>query len=427
MNKLKTTLGSYLPSFFMMEVDFPFSSKDLTAPFDEKWISVFTHEYIHFLQDITTFVGLNNAYVYSEHIHGLVNSIYQHPKGNLTVPVSIPSNYANIELNQFVNTEGIGTLKEVDEFFLVKIKRKRKKVPFQNDLVKKLTNVILKSAKGDKVVFGSRAIMESMAYMMERMITRGSVSAPDYPYNAAEMVVDYIYPEFGKDKLNIIALCDACMQFSEPGKIFVQTLEMFKSQKFIPDNANQVIDNFYSTPCIQIGNTVSMVQGLISMGMMVGDRLKLYLQGNDFKPFSNVIHKLLGFGMNERIKNRYFMLDIVRKSYALDNPLLQRYIAVVGAPIIKDCNEDYWSILPKGFSSADYWIDYFPAIGQVYNCLAEGQTICDMIPWCEKSPKVKVDDRCYMEPWSRVKDTYLCPYAMLWKNWNLEGYIPTEA
>ena len=121
MNKLNTTLGSYLPSFFMMEVDFPFSSKDLTAPFYEKWISVFTHEYIHFLQDITTFVGLNNAFVYSEHIHGLVNGIYQHPKGNLAVPVSIPCNYANIELNQFVNTEGIGTLKEVDEFFLVKI------------------------------------------------------------------------------------------------------------------------------------------------------------------------------------------------------------------------------------------------------------------------------------------------------------------
>ena len=307
MNKLNTTLGSYLPSFFMMEVDFPFSSKDFTAPFDEKWISIFTHEYIHFLQDITTFVGLNNAFVYSEHIHGLVNGIYQHPKGNLTVPVSIPSNYANIELNQFVNTEGIGTLKEVDEFFLVKIKRKRKKVPFQNDLVKKLTNVILKSAKGDKVVFGSRAIMESMAYMMERMITRGSVPVPDYPYNAAEMVVDYIYPEFGKDKLNIIALCDASMQFSEPGKIFIQTLEVFKSLRFIPDNANQVIDHFYSTPCIQIGKTVSMIQGLISMGMMVGDRLKLYLKGKDFEPFHKRIIQHISLANN--IKHKIAILD----------------------------------------------------------------------------------------------------------------------
>lgn len=370
-------------------------------------------------------MGLNNAYVYSEHIHGLVNCIYQHPKGNLSVPVSMPRNYANVELNQFVNTESWGTLGEMNEFFLVKIEKKQKKVPFQNDLVKELTNVILKSAKGDKVVFGSRAIMESMAYMMERMITRGSVPVPDYPYNAAEMVVDYIYPEFGEDKLNIIALCDASMQFSEPGKIFIQTLEVFKSLMFIPDNANQVIDHFYSTPCIQIGKTVSMIQGLISMGMMVGDRLKLYLKGKDFEPFHNVIHKLLGFGMNERINNRYFMLDIVRKGYVLDNPLMKRYIVSVGAPIIEDCNEDYWSVPPKDTSDADYWIEYFPAIEQVYNCLAKGQDICNMIPWCEKSPKVNVDDRCCMEPWSRVKDTYLCPYAMLWKNWNLEGYIPT--
>ena len=398
MNKLNTTLGSYMPAFFRMGVSFPFSSENLKAPFDEKWISIFTHEYIHFLQDISTYVGLNNAYVYSEHIHGLVNCIYQHPKGNLSVPVSMPRNYANVELNQFVNTEGWGTLGEMNEFFLVKIEKKQKKVPFQTDLVKELTNVILKSAKGDKVVFGSRAIMESMAYMMERMITRGSVPAPDYPYNAAEMVVDNIYPEFGKDKLNIIALCDACMQFSEPGKIFVQTLEVFKSLKFIPGNANQVIDHFYSTPCIQIGKSVSMAQGLISMGMIVGNRLKLYLKGKDFKPFHNVIHKLLGFGMNERIKNRYFMLDIVRKGYVLDNPLMKRYIASVGTPIIKDCIDEYWLVPPFGKSLADYWIDYFPAMGEVYKCLAMGHTICDMIPWCEKSPKVNVDERCYMEP-----------------------------
>ena len=126
MNKLNAILGSYMPSFFLMGVSFPFSSENLKAPFDEKWISIFTHEYIHFLQDISTYVGLNNAYVYSEHIHGLVNCIYQHPKGNLSVPVSMPRNYANVELNQFVNTEGWGTLGEVNEFFLVKIKRKHK-------------------------------------------------------------------------------------------------------------------------------------------------------------------------------------------------------------------------------------------------------------------------------------------------------------
>ena len=426
MNWLNSTLGSYMPSFFVMEVGFPFpSTMDYTQPIDEKWISIFTHEYIHFLQDISTFVGINNAYVYSEYIHGLVNSIYSNPKGVLYIPVKMPRNYGNVELNRFVNTEGMGTLIEVEEFFLTKMEKKYIKVPFPNPYVDRLTQIVLTSAKGEKVIFGSRAIMESMAYLIEREITRGFVAAPDYPYHAAEMVVDKMFPEFGNDKLRIIALCDACLQFSEPGKIFVQSLEIFKKQNFVPQNANSIIDHFYSCPCEQMGKTTKMMIGFISMSMMVGERLKLYLRGREFKSFHNVVHNLLGFGMRERISNRYFMLDIVRNGYVLDNPLMNRYIKTTGTPIIKDSNEDYWFVPPKGIDVSGYWIDYFPAIEQIYKCLAEGSTICEMIPWCEKSPHATVDDRCYMEPWSHVSDTYLCPYAMLWMHWNLQGYVPT--
>lgn len=427
MNKLNSTLGSYMPSFFRMEVGFPFPHGwDFTQPMDEKWISVFTHEYIHFLQDLSTHLGFNNAYVYSEYMHGAIKNVSQKPKEQLHIPISMPSNYGDIALNRFVNKEGMGTLTEIEEFFLVNIKKKTKKVPFENDYVKELTQILLTSAKGDKVVFGSRAIMESMAYMMERKITRGSVSAPDYPYNAAEMVVDYIYPEFGKDNLNIIALCDACMQFSEPGKTFIQSLEIFRKQNFLPNNANLVIDHFCSCPCIQMGKDTNMIQGLVFMGMKVGEQLKSYLKGIFFKPFHNVVHNLLGFGMNERIHNRYFMLDIVRNGYVMDNPLVKRYIRTIGTPVIKDCNDDYWFVLPFGKSMSDYWIEYFPAVEQVYKCLAKGNTICDMIPLCGKSPDVIEDNRCWYCPWKRVEDSRLCPYAVLWKHWNLEGYYPTE-
>lgn len=427
MNKLNSTLGSYMPSFFRMEVGFPFPHGwDFTQPMDEKRISVFTHEYIHFLQDLSTHLGFNNAYVYSEYMHGAIKNVSQKPKEQLHIPISMPSNYGDIALNRFVNKEGMGTLTEIEEFFLVNIKKKTKKVPFENDYVKELTQILQTSAKGDKVVFGSRAIMESMAYMMERKITRGSVSAPDYPYNAAEMVVDYIYPEFGKDNLNIIALCDACMQFSEPGKTFIQSLEIFRKQNFLPNNANLVIDHFCSCPCIQMGKDTNMIQGLVFMGMKVGEQLKSYLKGIFFKPFHNVVHNLLGFGMNERIHNRYFMLDIVRNGYVMDNPLVKRYIRTIGTPVIKDCNDDYWFVLPFGKSMSDYWIEYFPAVEQVYKCLAKGNTICDMIPLCEKSPDVIEDNRCWYCPWKRVEDSRLCPYAVLWKHWNLEGYYPTE-
>lgn len=47
-----------------------------------------------------------------------------------------------------------------------------------------------------------------------------------------------------------------------------------------------------------------------------------------------------------------------------------------------------------------------------------------MLFWCMNSSKKIVDDKCSQEPWSRIKDEKLCPYAVLWKHWNLSGYIP---
>lgn len=414
-----------MPAFFRMEVNFPFpSGNDWSGRLSEKDVSVFTHEYIHFLQDISTYVGLNNAYVYSEQIHGYVSYIYNFPKGEFSIPVILPSNYGNIDLNKFVNTKCIGDFNEQNNFFLTKIKKRYIKVPYGNPYVKYLTQIILVPAKGSKVEFGARAIMESMAYLMERMITVGSTTPSDFPYLSAEMVVNEIYPEFGNDKLRIIALCDCSLQFSEPGKIFVQSLEIFKREGFLPKDPNVVIDHFYKTPFNQTGQDRNMADGLILQGLSVGERLKLYMNHPSFRPFHNVIHKLIGFGLRERLINRYFMLDIVRNGYVLSNKIMRRYIREVGTPIIKDHNSNYWEVPPIGYTQENYWLEYFPAIEQVYNCLSEGQDICDLIPWCEKSPKTVVDDRCYMKPWTRCNDKYLCPYAMLWRHWNLSNYKP---
>lgn len=424
MEALNSTLGSYMPAFFRMDVDFTFpSGADWNHRLSEKDVSVFTHEYIHFLQDISTYVGLNNAYVYSEQIHGMVNYVYKHPYGPIKIPINLPYNFGNIDLNKFVNINCFGDFEEQEEFFLKKIKIKELKVDYQNDYVRKLQQIYLIPTRGKKVVFGARAIMESMAYIIETLITRGFTTPPDFPYLSAEKVINYYYPEFGKDKLRIIALCDCSLQFSQPGKIFVQTLKVFREEKRLP-TPYEVIDHFYLSPCEQMGQMRNLIYGLIYQGFSVGKRLELYMQGSSFKPFHNVIHKLIGFGLKERLENKYFMLDIVQNGYVLDNPLMQRYIKEIGTPIIKDSNSDYWEVLPIGFNQNNYWIEYFPAIEQVYNCLAEGQDICDLIPWCEKSPQTVQDDRCYCEPWTRCNDIRLCPYAMLWRHWNLSNYIP---
>ena len=175
---------------------------------------------------------------------------------------------------------------------------------------------------------------------------------------------------------------------------------------------------------MQIDGQINLIDGILKIGMTVGERLKTYLNHKGFSSFHNVVHTLLGYGMNQRINNRYFMLDIARNGDALNNPILLNAIQTIGTPIILDSNEDYWIVCPLSYSHENYRIDYFPAIHEVYMTLAEGYDACSLYPWCEKSRNVVEDDRCILYPWKRATDTYLCPYAMLWRPWNLTQYNP---
>lgn len=99
MTILKTLLGSYIPTFFEMHV--ATRDDDMTInKMSNGDATVLFHEYIHFLQDITTYYGLNNLYVQSEYFHSVVNRV----RGNLQfhVPYMIEDNKDNVLLNQIV-------------------------------------------------------------------------------------------------------------------------------------------------------------------------------------------------------------------------------------------------------------------------------------------------------------------------------------
>lgn len=98
MKRLKTLLGYYIPTFFEMQVD---STDDnmIISKMSDIDATILFHEYIHFLQDFTTYYGLNNLYVQSEYIHSVVNRIYKTNK-QFAVPFEITDNNDNLLLNQ---------------------------------------------------------------------------------------------------------------------------------------------------------------------------------------------------------------------------------------------------------------------------------------------------------------------------------------
>ena len=78
----------------------------------------------------------------------------------------------------------------------------------------------------------------------------------------------------------------------------------------MPNKAEDIIDDFYSKPCDNILGKRSILNSYLYFSFQVGERLKTYLNDSQFKAFHNVIHKLIGFGMNVRCYDKYYFLNI---------------------------------------------------------------------------------------------------------------------
>ena len=78
--------GNYASSYFIMNVP---TEADLNIrEMGERDFAVFFHEYVHFLQDITSFYGYMGIYSHGEYMRRAINDLYAMPK-KVTMPLDI--------------------------------------------------------------------------------------------------------------------------------------------------------------------------------------------------------------------------------------------------------------------------------------------------------------------------------------------------
>lgn len=418
---LKEDLGQYLPSFFRIKLEFPHPPDPMSLyNLSKRNQATFVHEYIHYLQDVSTYFGLNNAYFHSEYIHAAVNEVYSMPNNEAHIPIELQNNVGNVELNGQIQELATGYSGEIPNLFLLKIDKENRKPKYHHPYCEYLTQIILRLPKGENIVFGGKAIMESMAYLIERNVEPSTSGADDYPYHAAEYVAREIYPGF-VDDIRLIALCDISLNCSNPGKMFVQTLEMYKSCNRIPTPEN-IYEDFYKAPCRMMGRDTTYSMGFLPFAIQVTERLVLYLNDNRFGSFHNTLRKMIGSGMDYRVNHKTFMIDIARGGDLLHNEPLRMVMRRFGSPVIVDSIGNHSQLESYMFKSHELYI--FFAIQQVYETLSNGQFFCEMRQWCDYPDEngkatVNTDDRCDECPWSRAYDNDLCPYALLWRHWKL--------
>lgn len=394
--------------------------------FSSEDFSVFVHEYFHFIQDISTYYGLNNMYVYSEYLRFAINQIYQSPNHCFKVPIT-PNNYnqqnvfLNSQISKFTNGDSceIDVIKAINSIDIVK-----QETGTLGTKLDEIESAIITGLDNNNeefiVAFGAICIKENISYIMEQFICDKHEGSPDFPYTIAEKVANEIYPDFAKDKLNVLALCDISLMYSNPGPVYIHFLNEYKDQCWLPSRPEDIYDNVLGRGNILNGDSVITIES--SYNRLV-DTVKSQLKGyfNDPEIFSNLtiwLVELLDLSKEKRFSDQSFILKIARNGRSEFEKLLYE----LGTPLISndmgECTLLYPSKPEDGVE-----IGYFYAIGQIINFFESGNTECKMQKICIMNMN-HTDSRCIINPWSRCNDEFKCPYALLWKHWNLSKYEP---
>lgn len=425
MTILKTLLGSYIPTFFEMHV--ATRDDDMTInKMSDGDATVLFHEYIHFLQDITTFYGLNNLYVQSEYFHSVVNRV----KGNLQfqVPYMIRDNKDNVLLNQKICRLTNGDSEESSFYLVHSVDEWSDDLAddfISNPPISEIKNIVL-NQNDNMRSFGAIAIMESMAYILERLCSPNAyVSSPDYPYRAAELVAIYYDAKFGNDLLGVLALCDMSLQNSNPGLCFVNIMKLVGEGKLLFDTPESIYDYFYNRRVKSVyGRVTSWQDSYNKLLNQVDTCLQDYIKGIDsLKSYHEWINHLVDFSRDWRNNDRYFLLKMARKNDLKKNDCWGYTVARIGSPLMVNANNHYFKLPYDGMQEGES-VEMYAALKEIYKLFLEGNKPCGLLTWCNDSLESTPNELCNTAPWKKVGETKLCPYAFFWRHWGLTGCEP---
>lgn len=424
--QLSAQAGCYTPAFFDMFID---TDKPATAlnlqSFNDHERSVFFHEYVHFMQDFMTVCGLSNIYCLNERFR-LIACDYatQNP---FYVPVHIKDNKGNVLLNITLNNLSWGGMGNLPTFQINGTSTtpiNYYELMFAG--ISPFQYVELDTDQG-KLGFGKREIMESMAYILQRLCTKIDYKSPEYPYCAAEKLAQHLcHTGFEKDPYNIVALCDVALMSSNPGFMFVYYLQRIDSGDLHVGKAEDIYDDYYKQKGVCNKKVMLPMEHFEMVSQMAKKALKSYI---DIPQINTHLHPWIDLvfdtGLQIRQSEKYFFLTLARMGDIMSNTLFLGILDKVGTPLMHNRNNEYG----RQKSNPDYGdiFQYITALLAVEN-IFNGIFTCPLINFCNQSTgqtKISVNESCLHAPWKRRNDVNLCPVAMIIKHRKLAVNEPT--
>lgn len=422
--QLYTLRGYYNPTFLQMKVDAPCDLSNLNN-IKRQHFSTFFHEYIHYLQDVTTTFGIINANIICNRLKHFVKEIEISTNPTFEVPLLIPAEHItsiNRELQQiYMGNVSLGDSLEPSQVTINKIDLIDVSAILQskNDdkVYEVVVNVGVKSSNYD-FKFGAICLMETMANLIQ-MKHFPEVKAPAFPYYSGVLIANNIYQTIGDNPEFVFALCDACLMEYNPGHAFVSMLMLMSENKFVPEKSEEIYNFVFENIKGRIGE--SLMEIFLNASEEVEKLYGDFFESSAFIEERKWSSAVISEARRLRTSVPNFMVELYRETSPFGRKIVE-VADIMGTPLMFNRNELGFFQEPKKVRGISIDPSRLAAILEMFKLFEDGKKSCGLKSFCEQN--ISTDQRCIEEPWSRCKDLQLCAYAQFWKTWKLSDKAP---
>lgn len=428
------TLGFYEPSLFHIHLAYDVKLDEWKRWSEDALFNYF-HEYIHFLQDLTTTSGLYNIYVLDEILKYDVHYIYSLPKGAFKVPIPVIGTGDNVYNNLLVRNktrDSCNNLTDYQKDTLVVTGRAitTNKVVRLDGQDINLAEIRVPTNYGE-IILSGREIRESMACLGQQIAYRKELanglvrlSPPNYPYYTIEQLAGYYNSPLMHSYEFLYALCDFVLMYQHPAKVLVQFLEITEQNPQLTDYRSAI--DFFRNHGQNVdgnGNVVAFEDIPKLTFTLALNGLRSRFKGFEHASLRDWFTEIMGRAFAIRLNTPFFMTDLVTKGNARTNPYFEFLMNILGSPLLtNNNNRSYYYNATKEVLNTRR-LARLKAAGNILFTLNGNGFKCNLYDYCKASGHC-VDDVCVKTPWKKAKRFCACPYGFLWMGWGLKKYYP---
>ena len=406
---LKAMAGAYKPGFMQIQLTHQF--KKGFEDFTIEQLGVFWHEYIHYLQNISTPWGLYMSMVQYKTISYTYAHI-QEAGDIIELPLKISK--ADLDRQWAIINIGRGYYpfdNNYDKSCQIIDRTKKIKIHRTGEIIGEKTypNISLEITFIDGTVrnvnLGALIINESMAAMYQIMIDpNASHEKYDLPYNLIQILCEQYYPNIAHDRKKLIAICYTSLFSMSPAQVLFDQLE-----------------NAYENPDV---SGLELYNDFVKNAKILDNRGKestvTEFMDDLIARFKQILSQLLDCELDYiadvldkvRISKRLVPLINIIYNETFNPSDIETIIDVLGIPFTYNENGEHF--LPKSIKNPEKDSDDILALianSALYNYIANPNKYrcCPLRFMCLQSQHPVIKEECFDFPWLGEK----CPITGL--------------